>query len=192
MTAPIPTQVALSVASMIDLTDKDLDKLRYIRLEFKGTTLTAYATDRYVLAKARYELDEPQVERTAYLDRQAVRFIRDNAKLTNGFHINPDVIQTDGGSLMLLANLSDKTPIDLDQVILKAQLIESKEQQSVNMNLKLIERVNKLLTPAQANLTPAKRKSDWTMTVGGIKDPIVFTEDSNTFIALAQPKLRRA
>jgi hypothetical protein len=177
---------------MIDLTDKDLDKLRYIRLEFKGTSLTAYATDRYVLAKARYELDEPQEERTAYLDRQAVRFIKDNAKLTSGFHISKEVIQTDGGSLMLLADLSDKTPTDLDSVILKAQLIEPKEQQPVIMNLKLIERVNKLLTPAQANLTPAKRKSDWTMTVGGIKDPIVFTEATDTFIALAQPKLRRA
>jgi len=192
MTAPISTEIALSVASMIDLTDKDMDKLRYIRLEFKGTSLTAYATDRYVLAKARYELDEPQEERTAYLDRQAVKFIKDNAKLTSGFHINADVIQTNSGSLMLLADLSDKTPIDLDSVILKAQLVESKQQEPISMNLKLIERVNKLLTPAQANLTPARRNSDWTMRVGGFRDPIVFTEPSNTFIALAQPRLRRA
>jgi hypothetical protein len=192
MTAPIPTQVALSVASMIDLTDKDLDKLRYIRLEFRGTSLTAYATDRYVLAKAVYELAEPQIERTAYLDKLAVKFIRDNAKLTTGFHINADVIQTDTGSLWLLADLSDKTPIDLDSVILKAQLVESKEPQSVSMNLKLIERVNKLIPPSQTNSTPAKRRVDWTMRVGGYLDPIVFTDDSNTFIALAQPLRRRA
>lgn len=192
MVAPIPTQVALSVASMIDLTDKDLDKLKYIRLEFKGTSLTAYATDRYVLAKAVYELDDPQEERTAYLDKEAVKFIRDNAKVSHQFYINTGVIQTDGGSVKLLADLSDKTPIDLDSIILKAQLVESKEPQSVSMNLKLIERVNKLIPPSQAKATPAKRRVDWTMRVGGYLDPIVFTDDSNTFIALAQPLRRRA
>jgi hypothetical protein len=191
MTAPISTEVALSVASMIDLTDKDQLMLKSIRLEFRGTSLTAYATDRYVLAKAVYELGEPQIERTVYLDKQAVKFIKDNAKLTNGFHINADVIQTNSGSLMLLDDL-DLKPIDLDSIIVKAQLVESKQQEPISMNLKLIERVNKLLTPAQANLTPARRNSDWTMTVGGFRDPIVFTEPSNTFIALAQPKLRRA
>jgi hypothetical protein len=191
MVAPIPTQVALSVASMIDLTDKDQLMLKSIRLEFKGTSLTAYATDRYVLAKARYELDDPQEERTAYLDKEAVKFIRDNSKLSHQFYINTGVIQTDGGSVKLLDDL-DLKPIDLDSIILKAQLVESKQQEPISMNLKLIERVNKLLTPAQANLTPARRNSDWTMRVGGFKDPIVFTEPSNTFIALAQPKLRRA
>ena len=191
MTAPIPTQIALSVASMIDLTDKDLDKLRYIRLEFKDTTLTAYATDRYVLAKAVYELAEPQIERTAYLDKLAVKFIRDNAKLTTGFHINADVIQTDTGSLWLLADLSDKTPIDLESVITKAEATPTTND-TLSMNLKLIERVNKLIPPSQANATPAKRRVDWTMRVSSHKDPIVFTDDSNTFTALAQPLRRRA
>jgi len=191
MTAPIPTQIALSVASMIDLTDKDLDKLRYIRLEFKDTTLTAYATDRYVLAKAVYELDEPQVERTAYLDKEAVKFIRDSAKQTNGFHINPDVIQTDTGSLWLLTELSDKTPIDLESLITKAEATPTTND-TLSMNLKLIERVNKLIPPSQAKLTPAKRRVDWTMRVASHKDPIVFTDDSNTFTALAQPLRRRA
>jgi hypothetical protein len=191
MVAPIPTQVALSVASMIDLTDKDLDKLRYIRLEFRGTSLTAYATDRYVLARAVYELDEPQIERTAYLDRQAVRFIKDNAKLNDQFYINTDVIQTDGGSVMLLANLSDKTPIDLESVIKKA-LDTPTSNDTLSMNLKLIERVNKLIPPSQAKATPAKRRVDWTMRVASHKDPIVFTDDSNTFTALAQPLRRRA
>ena len=192
MTAPkqIPTQVALSVASMIDLTDKDTDKLKYIRLEFRGTSLTAYATDRYVLAKAVYELDEPQIERTAYLDKLAVKFIRDNAKLTTRFHINADVIQTDTGSLWLLADLSDKTPIDLESIITKA-LDQPTTNDTVSMNLKLIERVNKLIPPSQANTTPAKRRVDWTMRVGGYLDPIVFTDDSNTFTALAQPLRRR-
>jgi DNA polymerase III sliding clamp (beta) subunit (PCNA family) len=176
---------------MIDLTDKDLDKLKYIRLEFRGTSLTAYATDRYVLARAVYELDEPQIERTVYLDKGAVKFIRDNAKLTHQFYIKPDVVQTDNGNLWLLNDLSDKTPIDLESVIKKAQETPQATE-AISMNLKLIERVNKLLTPAQANLTPARRNSDWTMRVGGFRDPIVFTEPSNTFIALAQPKLRRA
>jgi hypothetical protein len=189
----VSSQQALSVASMIDLTDKDLDTLKHIRLDFNSNMLTAYATDRYVLAKARYELDEPYPEMTAYLDKQAVKFIRDNAKTTSVFIITNTLVQTDNGHTYPLLNDGSRLPkIDLDQVIVKAQLIESKEQQSVNMNLKLIERVNKLLTPAQANLTPAKRNSDWTMTVGGIKDPIVFTEATDTFIALAQPKLRRA
>jgi len=191
MTAPIPTQVALSVASMIDLTDKDLDKLKYIRLEFKGTSLTAYATDRYVLAKAVYELDDPQKERTAYLDKEAVKFIRDNAKLSHQFYINSDVIQTDGGSVKLLADLSDKTPIDLESIITKA-LGTPTTNDTLNINLKLIERVNKLVPPSQAKATPAKRRVDWTMRVGSHLDPIVFTDDSNTFTALAQPLRRRA
>jgi hypothetical protein len=178
---------------MIDLTDKDLDTLKYIRLDFHSNQLTAYATDRYVLAKAVYELDEPTEEFSAFLDKQAVKFIRDNSKDTNQFHITNTLVQTDSGHTYPLLNDGSRLPKpDLDSIIVKAQLVESKEQQSVSMNLKLIERVNKLLTPAQANLTPARRNSDWTMTVAGIKDPIVFTEPSNTFIALAQPKLRRA
>jgi len=191
--ATLSSQQALSVASMIELTDKNLDTLKHIRLDFNSNMLTAYATDRYVLAKARYELDEPHPEMTAYLDKYAVKFIRDNAKTTSVFTITNTLVQTDSGHTYPLLNDGSRLPkIDLDQVIVKAQLIESKEQQPVSMNLKLIERVNKLLTPAQATLAPAKRSSDWTMTVGGIKDPIVFTEATDTFIALAQPKLRRA
>ena len=191
MSVAIPTQVALSVASMIDLTDKELDTLKYIRLDFHSNQLTAYATDRYVLAKAVYELDEPTDEFSAFLDKQAVKFIRDNAKTTNQFHIANDVIQADTGSLSLLNDGSRLPKPDLESVIKKAQ-DTPQATEAISMNLKLIERVNKLLTPAQANLTPARRNSDWTMRVGGFKDPIVFTEPSNTFIALAQPKLRRA
>jgi hypothetical protein len=188
----VSSQQALSVASMIDLTDKDLDTLKHIRLDFNSNMLTAYATDRYVLAKAVYELDEPTEEFSAYLDKQAVKFIRDNAKTTSVFIITNTLVQTDNGHTYPLLNDGSRLPhIDRESVIKKAQ--ESPHgTESVNINLKLIERVNKLLTPAQANLTPARRNSDWNMRVGGIKDPIVFTESSNTFIALAQPKLRRA
>ena len=188
----VSSQQALSVASMIDLTDKDLDTLKHIRLDFNSNMLTAYATDRYVLARAVYELDEPSEPTTAYLDKQAVKFIRDNAKTTNQFHITNTLVQTDSGHTYPLLNDGSRLPKpDLEAVIKKAQ-DAPQGTESVNMNLKLIERVNKLITPAQARLTPAKRNSDWNMRVGGIKDPIVFTESSNTFIALAQPKLRRA
>lgn len=186
----ISSQQAVSVASMIELTDKDLDTLKHIRLDFNSNQLTAYATDRYVLAKAVYELDEPQVETTAYLDKQAVKFIRDNAKTTNQFHITNTLVQTDSGHTYPLLNDGSRLPkIDLDQVITKA-LEQPQGNEAISMNLKLIERVNKLITPTQANLTPAKRKTDWTIRVGNRNDPIVFTESSNTFTALAQP-LRR-
>ena len=189
----VSSQQALSVASMIDLTDKDLDTLKHIRLDFNSNMLTAYATDRYVLARAVYELDEPSEPTTAYLDKQAVKFIRDNSKDTTSFTITKDFIQTDNSvQTYYLHNDGSRLPsTDLEAVIKKAQ-DAPQGTESVNMNLKLIERVNKLITPAQARLTPAKRNSDWNMRVGGIKDPIVFTESSNTFIALAQPKLRRA
>ena len=190
MVAPIPTQVALSVASMIDLTDKDQLMLKSIRLEFQGTSLTAYATDRYVLAKAVYELDDPQEERTVYLDKEAVKFIKDNAKTTHQFYINPDVIQVDSGSIFRIKDL-DVKPIDLESIITKA-LDTPTTNDTLSMNLKLIERVNKLIPPSQANATPAKRRVDWTMRVSSHKDPIVFTDDSNTFTALAQPLRRRA
>lgn len=189
----VSSQQALSVASMIDLTDKDLDTLKHIRLDFHSNQLTAYATDRYVLARAVYELEEAYPETTTYLDKQAVKFIRDNAKDTTSFTITKDFIQTDNSvQTYYLHNDGSRLPkIDLESVIKKAQ-DSPQGTESVSMNLKLIERVNKLLTPAQAYLTPAKRNSEWTMRVGGIKDPIVFTESSNTFTALAQPKLRRA
>lgn len=188
--ATISSQQALSVASMIELTDKDLDTLKHIRLDFRSNQLTAYATDRYVLARAVYELDEPQVETTAYLDKQAVKFIRDNAKATNQFHITNTLVQTDSGHTYPLLNDGSRLPkVDLDQVITKA-LDQPQGTEAISMNLKLIERVNKLLTPSQANLTPAKRRTDWTIRVGNRHDPIVFTEPSDTFTALAQP-LRR-
>ena len=188
--ATISSQQALSVASMIELTDKDLDTLKHIRLDFNSNQLTAYATDRYVLAKAVYELDEPQVETTAYLDKQAVKFIRDNAKTTNQFHITNTLVQTDSGHTYPLLNDGSRLPrIDLDQVITRA-LENQSPTEAISMNLKLIERVNKLLTPNQAHLTPAKRRTDWTIRVGNRHDPIVFTENTNTFTALAQP-LRR-
>lgn len=189
--ATISSQQALSVASMIELTDKDLDTLKHIRLDFHSNQLTAYATDRYVLARATYELDEPQVETTAYLDKQAVKFIRDNAKDTTSFSITKDYIQTDNSlQTYYLHNDGSRLPkIDLDQVITKA-LDQPQGTETISMNLKLIERVNKLITPTQANLTPAKRRTEWTIRVGNRHDPIVFTESTDTFTALAQP-LRR-
>lgn len=188
--ATISSQQALSVASMIELTDKDLDTLKHIRLDFYSNQLTAYATNRYVLARATYELDEPSEPTIAYLDKQAVKFIRDNAKTTNQFRITNALIYTDTGHAYPLLNDGSRLPkIDLDQIITKA-LDQPQGTETISMNLKLIERVNKLLTPAQANLTPARRKTDWTIRVGNRHDPIVFTENSNTFTALAQP-LRR-
>ena len=188
----VSSQQALSVASMIDLTDKDLDTLKHIRLDFNSNMLTAYATDRYVLARAVYELDEPSEPTTAYLDKQAVKFIRDNAKTTNQFHITNTLVQTDSGHTYPLLNDGSRLPnTDLESVIKKA-LDTPTTNDTLSMNLKLIERVNKLIPPSQANATPAKRRVDWTMRVASHKDPIVFTDDSNTFTALAQPLRRRA
>ena len=187
----ISTQQALSVASMIELTDKDLDTLKHIRLDFNSNQLTAYATDRYVLGKAVYELDEPSEPITAYLDKQAVKFIRDNAKTTNQFTITNELVQTDSGHTYPLLNDGSRLPkVDLDQVIYRALESESTPE-LISMNLKLIERVNKLIPPTQANLTPARRRVDWTVRVGSKHEPIIFTENTDTFIALAQP-LRRA
>jgi hypothetical protein len=177
---------------MIDLTDKDLDTLKHIRLDFNSNMLTAYATDRYVLARAVYELDEPSEPTTAYLDKQAVKFIRDNAKTTNQFHITNTLVQTDSGHTYPLLNDGSRLPsTDLEAVIKKA-VDQPQTTEAISMNLKLIERVNKLIPPSQANATPAKRRVEWTMRVSTAKDPIVFTDDSNTFTALAQPLRRRA
>ena len=188
--ATISSQQALSVASMIELTDKDLDTLKHIRLDFNSNMLTAYATDRYVLGKAVYELDEPSEPITAYLDKHAVKFIRDNAKDTNQFTITNTLVQTDSGHTYPLLNDGSRLPkIDLDQVIYRALESESTPE-LISMNLKLIERVNKLIPPTQAKLTPARRRVDWTVRVGSKHEPIIFTENTDTFIALAQP-LRR-
>jgi hypothetical protein len=175
---------------MIELTDKDLDTLKHIRLDFNSNQLTAYATDRYVLGKAVYELDEPTEPITAYLDKHAVKFIRDNAKTTNQFTITNELVQTDSGHTYPLLNDGSRLPkVDLDQVIYRALESESKPE-LISMNLKLIERVNKLMPPTQATLTPARRRVDWTVRVGSKHEPIIFTENTDTFIALAQP-LRR-
>jgi hypothetical protein len=189
--ATLSTQQALSVASMIELTDKDMDTLKHIRLEFHSNQLTAYATDRDVLAKAVYELDEPSEPTTAYLDKTAVKFIRDNAKTTNQFTITNTLVQTDSGHTYPLMNDGSRLPkVDLDSVIQRA-LDTDQTKEHISMNLKLIERVNKLVPPNQATLTPAKRRVDWTIRVSSKHQPIIFTENTDTFIALAQP-LRRA
>lgn len=188
--ATISSQQALSVASMIELTDKDLETLKYIKLEFDSTTLKAYATDRYVLARAVYELDEPTEPTTIYLDRGAVKFIKDNAKTATTFTLTQDTITANNlNTYALISDGSTLPKVDLEQVISKA-LDRPDGTEAISMNLKLIERVNKLLTPSQANLSPAKRRTDWIVRVGNRHDPIVFTESTDTFTALAQP-LRR-
>ena len=187
----VSTQQALSVASMIELTDKDMDTLKHIRLDFNSNMLTAYATDRYVLGKAVYELDEPTEPTIAYLDKHAVKFIRDNAKTTNQFRITNGLIYTDTGHAHALLNDGSRLPkVDLDQVIDRA-LESSSTPELISMNLDLISRVNKLIPPSQAKATPARRRVDWTVRVGAKHDPIVFTDNTGTFTALAQP-LRRA
>jgi hypothetical protein len=183
----ISNQQALSIATMVELTDKDFQPLQFIKLEFKNFTLKAYATDRYVLARAVYELDEPQVETTIYLDRRAIKFIKDNAKTTSQFHLTKELIQTDNNHTYVLISDGSTLPNhDYDSILDKA-LTPQPPSESLSMNLDLITKVNKLTPPSQTSLSPAKRRVEWTMRVGGKHNPIVFTDSTNTFTALAQP-----
>lgn len=188
----INTQQALSIASMVDLTDKDFQPLQFIKLDFDNDfELRAYATDRYVMARGIYELYESTEPATIYLDRGAIKFIKDNAKTARTFKLTQDTITAD--NLNTYALLSDGSTLpkkDYDSIIQEA-LDRDNTPEAISMNLNLLTRIQKLLPPTQATLTPAKRRVDWTIRVGAKHDPVVLTDNSHTFTALAQP-LRRA
>ena len=188
----ISTKQALSIASMVELTDKDFQPLQFIKLEFSNDfELRAYATDRYVMARGIYELYESTEPATIYLDRGAIKFIKDNAKTTTTFTLTQGTIATDTNHTYVLISDGSTLPNrDYDMII--EQALESKATpELISMNLSLIAKIQKLTPANQTTLTPAKRRVDWTIRVGAKHDPVVLTDNSNTFTALAQP-LRRA
>ncbi len=183
---------ALSIASMVELTDKDFQPLQFIKLEFSDDfKLKAYATDRYVMARATYDLYESTEPAIIYLDRGAIKFIKDNAKTTTTFTLTQGTIATDTNHTYCLISDGSTLPNrDYDMII--EQALESKATpELISMNLSLIAKIQKLTPANQTSLTPAKRRVDWTIRVGAKHDPVVLTDNSNTFTALAQP-LRRA
>ena len=189
-------KTALSIASMIELTDSKANTiaLGLIKIEVKGDTLTATATDRYVLGQMVIPIDNTDNEDfIVYWDKDTVKYLKDRAKVIT------DIVQTapyfvdNTGTYIMPKNIEYPKVDTLFETLETRPLAEP-----INVNLSFFTRVSKILTPEQARRTPAQRtKPIWTMLSTGQTDnakprPLLLTNEDSSVRVLLQPSLRRA
>lgn len=190
-------KTALSIASMIELTDgkNPVQALKLIKITLKDNTLTAIATDRYVLGKMTIPVDNTDNEDfTVYWNSDTAKYLKDRSKLITSLDLTASHFVSEAGTYLMAKNISYPTNVENMFDNLDAHPLS----QPLNVNLSYFTKVAKLLTPDQATRTPSQRtKPVWSMLATGEKEnkmpkPILLTNEDSTIQVLLQPNARRA